>query len=431
MSRRISWLLVVLVLVSLANLFVRGGMLKSLSTRSELASAEYPDILNQVMKEIEENFVEEVDSKNLLYGALHGMVYSLNDPHSSFSEPDSFEQIQQNTQGHFGGLGIIIGIKDGYLTVFSTLDGTPAERAGVKTGDRILKISGKPTQGIDPAEAVKRLRIGVDPAFLREFLGITLPEAVNELRGPVGEPVTITVGMEGEKPRDITITRERIELDSVTDVKIVDDGIGYLRVTDFCGDTIHRLNKAIDELRDDGMQSLILDLRNNPGGLLDSAVEVADRFIPDGKLIVSMRGRREERIIKKTASDGFPHSHMPLAVLVNEYSASGSEIVAGALQDWGCAVIIGKKTYGKGSVQNLIPLKDGSGLRLTTSRYYSPDGKVIDKVGITPDVVVESAPYGNGKKENGEKEENHDPQLAHAITILKCFKIFEKTFTKG
>ncbi len=419
MNKRFSWLVVILVLVSGANLLVRGKVVKNLCMGSELESGEYSAFIEQVIHKIEENYVEEVDSEKLLYGALHGTVSSLNDLHSSFIEPDSYKQFRQNTQGHFGGLGIVIGMKDNYLTVFSTLKGKPAERAGVKPDDRILEISGKSTQGIAPEEAIERLRMGVDPAGLRELLGITLPEAVSTLRGPVGEPVTVTFGREGEEPRELTIKRERIDLESVTDVEIVEDGIGYIKLTDFREGTVDELDKAIDKLREEGMRSLILDIRNNPGGLLNSAVEIADRFIPDGKIIVSTRGRGQNQSIEKIAEDGFPRSTLPLTVLVNEYSASGSEILAGALQDWNCAIIVGKKTYGKGSVQNLIPLRDGSALRLTTARYYSPEGKVIDKVGITPDIVVEPA------VEKGEKEEKKDPQLAQAINILKSFEILK------
>ena len=425
MSKRFSWFVVILVALSVANLIVRGGIVKNLSTCSELGSREYSAFIEQVMNEIDENYVEEVDGKKLLYGALHGIVFSLSDPHSSFIEPDPYKQFRQDTQGHFGGLGIVIGIKDGYLTVISTLEDKPAERAGVK--------------------AIGRLRMGADPAGLRKLLGITLPEAVNELRGPVGEPVTVTVASADEEPRDITIKRERIDVESISDVEIVEEGIGYIRLTDFREETVHEMDKAIDKLKSEGMQSLILDLRNNPGGLLDSAVDVADRFIPDGKVIVSTHGRKQEQDIERVGEDGFPRSSMPVAVLVNEYSASGSEIVAGALQDWNCAVIIGEKTYGKGSVQNLIPLRDGSALRLTTSRYYSPKGKVIDKIGITPDIVVKytieewrkekerekekvkggEIGEGEGEKEGKEKKKN-DPQLVQAINILRGWEIFKK-----
>jgi carboxyl-terminal processing protease len=241
--------------------------------------------------------------------------------------------------------------------------------------------------------------------------------------------VTVTFGKEGEEPRELTIKRERIDLDSVTDIEIVEDGIGYIKLTDFRDGTVGELGKAIDRLRGEGMQSLILDLRNNPGGLLNSAVEVADRFVPDGKVIVSTRGRKQNQNIEKIGEDGFPRSTLPLAVLVNEYSASASEIVAGALQDWNCAIVIGEKTYGKGSVQNLIPLRDGSALRLTTARYYSPKGKVIDKVGITPDIVVEpvveKSEEEKAGKEKGKEDKKKDPQIAQAVNILKSFEILK------
>ena len=441
MNRRIWWFVVILVAASFVNLFMRGGVVKCFEGGYGFKGDISPSVLGTVMRDIENGYVDKVDERKLIYGALHGMVSSLNDPNSSFIEPEAYKQIREDTHGHFGGLGVVISMKDGYLTVISALKGSPAEKAGVKAEDRILEISGISTIGIDPVKAVEMLRMGADPEDVRRFLGITLPEAVAKLRGRVGEPVTIKVGKEGEESRDVTITRGKIDIDSVTDVKIVEDGIGYMRLTNFRDEAGDEMNKAINELSEKGMNSLILDLRNNPGGLLESAVEVADRFIPDGEVIVSMRGRDEDKVIELKADDGFPVSQIPMVVLVNEYSASGSEIVAGALQDLGCAIIVGKKTYGKGSVQNLIPLKDGSGLRLTTSRYYSPDGRVIDKIGVSPDIEVDIFPISRGK--NGEKKEqeekkekvkeekeNYDPQLQQAINILKSLKVFKKMDAK-
>lgn len=443
MNRRIWWFVIILVTASFANLFMRGGMVKCFEGGYGFKGAVSPSLVGTVMRNIEEGYVDKVDEKKLIYGALHGMVSSLNDPNSSFIEPEAYKQIQEDTHGHFGGLGVVISMKDGYLTVISTLKGKPAENAGIKAGDRILEISGDPTTGIDPVKAIEMLRMGADPEGVRRFLGITLPEAVDKLRGRVGEPVTIKVGKEGEESREVTITRGQIDIDSVTDVKIVEDGIGYMRLTNFRDGAVNEMDRAIKELNEKGMNGLILDFRNNPGGLLESAVEVADRFIPDGEIIVSMRGRDADKVIELKADDGFPISQIPIVVLVNEYSASGSEIVAGSLQDLGCAIIVGKKTYGKGSVQNLIPLKDGSGLRLTTSRYYSPKGRVIDKIGVSPDIEVDIFPISrekNGeKKEQEEKKEkekvkeekeNYDLQLQQAINILKSLKMFEKMDAK-
>ena len=419
MNRRFGRLMLILIVLSFLNLFVRLGS-RNLCNGSELGEGEYSAFIDQVINQIEKNYVDEIDRKKLLYGALHGMVLSVNDPHSNFIEPDAFKQLQQDTQGHFGGLGIVIGMRDGYLTVISTLEGKPAERAGVEADDRILAIDGQSTQGVDPEAALERLRMGIDPVKLRELLGITLPQAVNQLRGPVGKPVKVTFGKEGEEPREMEIKREEIDLESVRDVKIVEDGIGYIKLTAFSEMTVNEMNKAIDKLRKEGMRSLILDLRDNPGGLLTSAVGVADRFVSDGKLIVSTRGRKENQSVEIKAKDNYPLSRFPLAVLVNEYSASASEIVAGALQDWSCAIIIGKKTFGKGSVQNLIPLAGGAALKLTTSRYYSPKGRVIDKIGIEPDIVVEPAVEAEDTT-----EEQEDLQLMQAIKILKSFEILQ------
>lgn len=429
MSKRLMLFLAVLVLGSILNLLVRAGVVKIFSSEEKKSPAEYADFMERVMLIIDRKYVDEVDNKKLLYGAISGMVSSLNDSHSSFISPEFYEHLEENTRGHFGGLGIVIGMKKGCLTVISTMEGTPAEKAGLESGDRILKISGRSTLGIDPEEAVQALRRGASPESLRELIGISLPQAVNELRGPVGEPITITVAKEGDEPRELTIERARIDVKSVVDVKIVEDSIGYIRLTNFGGETLAEMEDALSGLTEKGMQKLILDLRNNPGGLLHVAVNVADRFIPDGKIIVSARGRSEQKGFEQVARDGLPEKIIPMVVLVNEYSASGSEIVTAALKDWDCAIIVGQKTFGKGSVQNLIGMEDGSVLKLTTSRYYGPEGSVIDKVGVEPDISVEAVvEEGEEKKSEGEKEEiaKIDPELDRAVNILKNFEKFKK-----
>lgn len=319
----------------------------------------------EVMSLVKQNYVEEVDDKDLVYGAIRGMLSSL-DPHSSFMTPDSYHEMQIETKGEFGGLGIQIGMKDNLLTVISPIDDTPAFEAGIKAGDIIIKIDQEPTKDL------------------------TLTEAVSKLRGEKGTSVTITiVRTDLEKPIDINIIRDIIKTKSVKH-KIIDNEIGYVRLLQFQEQSAADLEKALVEIsKTDGITGLILDLRNNPGGLLNSAVDISSKFLPANKLVVYIKGRSGNKTEYKTKNGNKPYSY-PMIVLVNEGSASASEIVAGALQDWGRAVILGTKTFGKGSVQTVMELNDGSGLRLTTARYYTPKDRSIQSTGIEPDIAVKS-----------------------------------------
>ena len=371
-----------------------------------------------------------------MYGAIKGMLNTLY-PHTSFMPPEVYKEMQVDTKGEFGGLGIQIGIKDNMLTVIAPIEGTPADKAGIKAGDKIIKIDGKPTKDM------------------------TLIDAVGKLRGQKGTKVTITILREGvADPLDVVITREVIKIQSVRS-KIVEGNIGYVRITQFQEQTGDDLKKALKKLESDKVQSLIIDLRNNPGGLLTMAVEVSEQFVESGKLIVFIKDRKGEKDEFISRITG-PVKSYPMVVLVNEGSASASEIVAGALQDWGKAIVVGTQTFGKGSVQTVIPLSDGSGLRLTTAKYYTPKGKSIQSTGIIPDIVIKppvpkTAKDGKERpilrekdlekhlkndtiKEEpapkieeeaapiafDEKSEKEDIQLQKAIELLKTWKIFKE-----
>jgi carboxyl-terminal processing protease len=313
---------------------------------------------------VKKNYVEEVDEQDLVYGAIKGMLSSL-DPHSSFMQPKIYKEMKIDTKGEFGGLGIQIGIKDKILTIIAPIEDTPAYKAGVKAGDKIVEIDNESTKDI------------------------TLHDAVTKLRGRKGTKVTITIVREGlEKPKDITITRDIIKLKSVKS-RVLEDGIGYVKLTQFQEKTANDLKKTMRELEQKDITSLVVDLRNNPGGLLKGAVDVTSHFLPAGKLVVYIKDRSGDKKEFHTIN-GNRYYKDPIIVLVNEGSASASEIVAGALQDWDRAVILGTQTFGKGSVQTVIPLSDGSALRLTTARYYTPKDRSIQTTGITPDIIVKA-----------------------------------------
>jgi carboxyl-terminal processing protease len=333
------------------------------------------ELFTDVLAIVKKNYVEEVDTKKLIYGAINGMLSSL-DPHSSFMPPDMYKEMKIDTKGSFGGLGIEITIKDGYLTVISPIEDTPAFRAGIKAGDQILKIEDKFTKDMSIMDAVKRMR------------------------GPKGTKVTITVMREGfDKPKEFTITRDIVQIKSVK-FKTLDEGYGYVRIAQFQEKTDEDLGKALKTLKEENkgeLKGLILDLRNDPGGLLDQAVKVADHFIDDG-LIVYTEGRDPESKMKFFARKGNKQPHYPIVVLINGGSASASEIIAGALQDHNRAVIMGTQSFGKGSVQTIIPLSEDSGLRLTTALYYTPNGRSIQAKGITPDITVEALELPKSEK---------------------------------
>lgn len=329
---------------------------------------EYIGLLTDVMTIVKKSYVEEVDSKKLIYGAINGMLSAL-DPHSSFMSPESFKELKTETKGAFGGLGIEISMKDGILTVISPIEDTPAQRAGIKAGDQIIKIDDKFTKDLTITESVKRMR------------------------GTKGSKVILTIMREGfERPKDFPLIRDIIQVKSVKS-RMLDNGYGYVRIAQFQERTDEDVAKALKSLVEENkgkqLSGLVLDLRNDPGGLLDQAVRVADHFIENGKLIVYTEGRDKDAKMQFHASARSKESDYPVVILINSGSASASEIVAGALQDHKRAIVLGTQSFGKGSVQTIIPLADDSGLRLTTARYFTPLGRSIQAKGITPDIVVE------------------------------------------
>ncbi|MFH0858336.1 MAG: S41 family peptidase [Candidatus Omnitrophota bacterium] len=316
---------------------------------------------------IQSDYVEEPKSKDLIYGALKGMLSSL-DPHSQFMAPETYNELKVNTEGKFGGIGIEITIKDGLLTVVTPIEDTPAWKAGIKANDRIVKINNELTRDISITEAVKKMR------------------------GNSGDPVNITILRESEKKiLDLKIIRDIIRIKDIKEATILDNQIAYIRLIEFSENTANDLDKALNALNKTQMKGIILDLRNNPGGLLESAVKVVERFIEKNKLVVYTKARKQSQNLELISRYGHPILDLPIIVLINEGSASGSEIVAGALQDYGRALVVGVKSFGKGSVQTVIPLGDGSALRLTTSKYFTPNGKEIHGKGIIPDIVVQEA----------------------------------------
>ncbi len=392
--------IIVFVLVFLIGVSVGKGMDKVLaasSTGTYKSLEQFIDVLNL----IKENYVDEVDTNTLVTNAIRGMVSGL-DSHSAFYTPDEYKEFQVETTGSFGGLGIELGIIDNYPGIISPIEDTPAWRLGLKSGDKIVTIEGKPTNGM------------------------TLMDAVKKLRGKPGTKVTISIMREGlTKPRDYTITREIINIKSVK-YEVLDNNIAYVRIVQFQERTSEDLRAALDAIvkkTNGNIRGIILDLRNDPGGLLNKSVEVADDFIDEG-IIVYTKGRVAGSDITFTAKkEGTLPSDIPMVVLVNGGSASASEIVSGALKDLKRAILIGEKTYGKGSVQTIIPLPDGSGLKLTTAKYYTPSGVSIDGKGIIPDIVVTNPEPPEGTNgavvpETGEKKKLPDLQLDKAKEVI-------------
>jgi carboxyl-terminal processing protease len=328
-------------------------------------SYENLEIFTNILSIVQKNYVDPVSTRQLVDGAINGMLTSL-DPHSAYLTPDLYRELQVDTQGSFGGLGIEITVKSGILTVVSPIEDTPAFRAGIKAGDQILKIEGEFTKDMSLVEAVKRMR------------------------GPKGSKVTLTLRREGVPDLfDVQVTREVIQIQSVKS-RPLDKGYGYVRLTQFQERTDEDLEKAIDKLSKQSggkLEGLVLDLRNNPGGLLTQAVRVSDLFVNSG-LLVYTDGRLEGQKQRYYAHKRKERVECPMVVLVNGGSASAAEIVAGALQDHRRALILGTQTFGKGSVQTILPLGDNSALRLTTARYYTPRGRSIQATGITPDIVM-------------------------------------------
>lgn len=339
---------------------------------------------SEILSLIEASYVEPVEANGLIEGAIRGMLKTL-DPHTSYMPPESFQQMKVETSGKFGGLGIEITIKNGLLTVVSPIEDTPAYKAGIKAGDKIIKIEEEST------------------------LDMSLSDAVGMMRGGRGEPITITVFRKGmKKPKDYTIIRDVIKVKSVKG-KIYHSSIGYVKIRNFTKTTSHDLDKYLDEFEQKNITKLVLDLRGNPGGLLNQAVEVSDRFLDKENLIVYTQGRTDDQNMRFTTQDRLKRFKHPMIIIVNGGSASASEIVAGALQDMGRAIILGTQTFGKGSVQTIIPLSDGSALRMTTARYYTPSGRVIQENGIIPDIIIEESPkVASSEEAKTPKEESKE-----------------------
>jgi len=385
------------------------------------------ELFSDTLAIINNEYAEETKPKDLIYGALKGMLSSL-DPHSQFMDPETYNELKVDTEGKFGGLGIEITIKDGLLTVITPIEDTPAWKAGIKANDHIVKINDELT---------------------REM---TLIDAVKRMRGKPGEAVNLTILRDSEKKlMDFKIIRDIIKIKDVKQARILEDSIGYIRLAEFRENTLRELNNALSSLSKQNMKALIIDLRNNPGGLLDVAVKVAGRFIPPDKMIAYTKGRKQGQNFEFFSNDRNAIVDLPMVILINEGSASGSEIVAGVLQDYKRAIIIGNKSFGKGSVQTVIPLGDGSALRLTTSHYFTPSGKIIHGKGVTPDIFVEAKESPDNKLENektvksdevfkeletGAKKSKapeapfdykNDLQIMRAINTLEAIELYKKT----
>lgn len=397
------------------------------------------EIFSNVLSMLQENYVEEVDTADVLNGAIKGLLLNL-DPHSSYLTPEEFKDLQEETSGQFTGIGIEVTVQNDELTVVSPIHGTPADSAGLKAGDLIVSIDGEDTENIGAYKAIEKLR------------------------GPEGSKVNLAIMRKGwTSPRDFQITRANIPLVSV-EGEYLSPGLVYARITNFQSNTGADLRHLLSTLSQKApVQGLILDLRNNPGGLLDQAVEVVDTFLNHGRIVYT-RGRRADQNTIYNAHNNSPHADYPLVVLINEGSASASEIVAGAIQAHKRGILVGKKSFGKGSVQMVIPLPDGAGLRLTTAKYYTPDDRSIQAMGIIPDVEVaqrsnedestmkrkarkeiDLANHLPGEAEKGnirEEEQNTeelkvlrkrlaaDNQLHAAYNILKSLDLYTKQKTK-
>ena len=438
--------LVVLIVGVAIGFFLAGQWVPSVSAvpRQDYESLE---LFTNILSIVKKNYVEEVDTKNLVDGAVSGMLHSL-DPHSAYLTPENYKDLQMDTQGRFGGLGIEITIKSGVLTVVSPIEDTPAFKAGIKPGDMIFKI---------------------EDQFTKDM---TLVDAVKKMRGLRGTKINISIKREGVPELiDFTLVRDTIRVQSVRS-RVLESGYGYIRLAQFQERSDRDAQKALEKFvaEKGGLKGLVLDLRNNPGGLLTQAVRISDLFLDSG-LIVYTEGRTDSQKQKYFSQKSGSWLDTPMVVLVNGGSASASEIVAGALQDHKRAIVVGTKTFGKGSVQTILPLDNNSALRLTTARYFTPKGRSIQATGIVPDIVVEASPAQDGKTEErrrpGIREENlpghlqnpqeirdqesepakkenlvpssgptgdetidSDPQLKRALDMLKSWDVFKQIVQK-
>lgn len=399
---------------------------KAAKSAEEADTYELLNLFGEVMERAKTSYVEEVDDKKLIESAINGMLVSL-DPHSSYLDAQSYKYMNEQTKGKFGGLGIEVTMENGVVKIVSPIDDTPAAKAGLKPGDYITNIDGE------------------------QVIGMSLNDAVDKMRGKVGSKVKLTIRRVGEKPFEVTLKREEVKIQSVkNDIKSGD--VAYIRITSFSGDTDKMVERAIKQAKKElkgNIKGVVLDVRNNPGGLLDQAVNISDLFLDKGE-IVSTRSRNEEDTVRYTAKEGDITDGLPIVVMINDGSASASEILAGALQDHKRAIILGEKSFGKGSVQTVVPLGKYGAMRLTTARYYTPSGRSIQATGIIPDVEVHpakveeyinnyglsEAEYRNAlkneatgedkKTENNTKDEDwrKDYQLSRAVDLVKALGIY-------
>ncbi len=388
------------------------------------------NLFGEVLEVVRADYVGKVSDEKLVEGAINGMLTSL-DPHSNYMDTKDFNDMKVQTRGEFGGLGIEVSMENGLVKVISPIDDTPAARAGLKPGDVITQLDGQPVQGM------------------------TLPQAVEKMRGPINSDIKLTIRRKGHPPFDVKLTRAEIRVQSVRS-HLIDKDIGYIRITSFTEQTDVGLNNAMKNLKQKAggnLRGVVLDLRNNPGGLLDQAVAVSDAFLDKGE-IVSTRGRRADDAQRYNAQPGDIADGLPMAVLINGGSASASEIVSGALKDHHRAVLIGTRSFGKGSVQTIIPLPGHGAMRLTTARYYTPSGRSIQDEGIEPDIVVAaakielppakkgaksadaSATNGNGSGDDDEGSSSVNPslmgtpedyQLMRAVTMLRGMSLIDRS----
>lgn len=421
-----------LFLVILLSSFVASNALakETKKTEEEVNSYELLNLFAEVMERAKATYVEEISDKKLIESAINGMLVAL-DPHSSYLDEKDFKYMTEQTSGKFGGLGIEITMDQGLVKIISPIDDTPAFRAGLKAGDYITNIDGE------------------------TIIGMTLNEAVDKMRGKPGTKVKLTIRRVNEKPFEVTIKREEIKTQSVK-IDVKDDDVLYVRISSFSEDVDKDIKKKFEEKskkRKKPFKGIVLDVRNNPGGLLDQAIGVSELFLNQGE-VVSTRARNEEDTLRYSAKGSDITNGLPIVVLINNGSASASEIVAGALQDHKRAVIIGEKSFGKGSVQTVVPLGNHGAMRLTTARYYTPSGKSIQAKGIEPDIVVHPAKieeftneYGfseaeytnalknenetenknkkkDAKKENKDTEWRKDYQLSRAVDLVKALNVY-------
>lgn len=417
-----------------AGLMISAANVRAATSKDDDADTyELLNLFGEVMERAKLNYVEEVSDKKLIESAINGMLTSL-DPHSSYLDADSFNYMSEQTKGKFGGLGIEVTMDNGLVKVVSPIDDTPAAKAGIKAGDYITNINGE------------------------TVVGMSLNDAVSKMRGKVGEKVKLSIRRVNSKPIELTIKRQEIKIQSVKN-EIKEDSIVYIRISSFTEDVDKSVSEAITKAKKklkNKLLGIVIDVRNNPGGLLDQAVDVSDLFLEKGE-IVSTRSRNEADTVKYMANEGDIAKGLPIVVIINEGSASASEILAGALQDHHRAIILGENSFGKGSVQTVIPLRDYGAMRLTTARYYTPSGRSIQAKGIEPDIEVKPAKVeefesyalniseadlnnalkndsdidvGNEKKNGKSKEDLADYQLVRALDLVKALALYSKSDEK-